>query len=192
MEATLYVKKLFDIIASLKATDIKGGDFEFNTAIDEVISLITSFSKKGNKLMFIGNGGSAAIASHEAIDFSKNGRIRSMCFNEAALLTCLGNDYGYEYVFSKSLEIFADPDDILIAISSSGRSQNILNAVATARKLNCRVITLSGFTPDNPLRANGNFNFYVDSKVYGFVELSHQILLHMILDVITNDWKDKL
>jgi D-sedoheptulose 7-phosphate isomerase len=133
--------------------------------------------------MFIGNGGSAAIASHMAIDYSKNGGIRSLAFNDGAALTCLSNDFGYEHVFSKQIELHARPGDLLIAISSSGKSLNILNAVDMAHEKGCFVVTLSGFSPDNPLRNFGDYNLFVDAKEYGFVEITHLSLCHAILDL---------
>ncbi len=189
MNTTLYIKNLLDILNGVIVTDCNMKRLSLDEAVSETISLIKTYSARGKKLLFIGNGGSAAIASHEAVDFSKNGKIRSMCFNEASLLTCLGNDYGYECVFEKALDIFADSEDVLIAISSSGNSPNIIKAVAKARELNCKVITFSGFSKDNSLRHSGDYNFYIESNKYGCVELSHQILLHMILDIITGDWR---
>jgi D-sedoheptulose 7-phosphate isomerase len=115
----------------------------------------------GNKIIFVGNGGSAGIASHLAIDFSKNGGLRSLAFNDASALTCLGNDLGYENVFAKQLDFHARPGDLLIAISSSGRSPNILNAVKAARAHDCKVVTFSGFTEENDLRKTGDVNFYI-------------------------------
>jgi D-sedoheptulose 7-phosphate isomerase len=137
----------------------------------------------GNKIMFIGNGGSAGIASHLAIDFSKNGGLRAMAFNDSSALTCLGNDLGYENVFAKQIEFHGRAGDLLVAISSSGRSPNILNAVKTARAANCKVVTFSGFTEDNDLRNVGDINFFVRSKEYGFVEVAHLALCHAILDI---------
>ena len=133
--------------------------------------------------MFIGNGGSAGLASHLAIDFSKNGRLRSLAFNDASALTCLGNDLGYENVFAKQLEFHARAGDLLIAISSSGQSANILAAVERARAAKVGVITLSGFGRDNKLRRTGDLNFYVRSSEYGFVEVAHLALCHAILDL---------
>jgi len=190
MSTKSYIAKLFNMLNDTLITDSNANRLELDDAINQTISLINAYCARGKKLIFIGNGGSAAIASHEAIDFSKNGKIRSMCFNEASLITCLGNDYGYEYVFEKSLDIFADPEDVLIAISSSGKSPNILKAVEYAQKNNCKIITFSGFSKDNPLRQSGDYNYYVNSEKYGFVELSHQVLLHMILDIITGDWRE--
>jgi D-sedoheptulose 7-phosphate isomerase len=137
----------------------------------------------GNKIMFVGNGGSAGIASHLAIDFSKNGGLRAMAFNDPSALTCLGNDLGFENVFAKQIELHARAGDLLVAISSSGRSINILNAVKAARTAGCKVVTFSGFTEDNDLRRVGDINFFVRSKEYGFVEVSHLTLCHAVLDI---------
>jgi D-sedoheptulose 7-phosphate isomerase len=137
----------------------------------------------GNKIIFIGNGGSAGIASHLALDFSKNGGMRSLAFNDPSALTCLGNDLGYENVFAKQIEFHARPGDVLIAISSSGHSPNILAAVAAARARDCRVATYSGFKEGNGLRQTGDINFYVRSQEYGFVEVAHLTLCHAVLDI---------
>ena len=139
--------------------------------------------KNGNKVIFVGNGGSAGICSHMATDYSKNGGIRSMACNDGAVLTCLSNDYGYVHVFAKQIEWHARPGDIVVAISSSGKSQNILNATDAAKEKGCFVTTLSGFGSDNPLREKGDINFYLDSKEYGFVEVGHLTLLHLALDL---------
>jgi D-sedoheptulose 7-phosphate isomerase len=136
-----------------------------------------------NKIIFVGNGGSAGIASHLAIDFSKNGGLRSMAFNDPAALTCLGNDLGYENVFAKQIDFHARTGDLLIAISSSGRSPNILAAVSAAHARGCRIVTYSGFTEDNELRRTGDVNFFVRSREYGFVEVSHLALCHAVLDI---------
>jgi D-sedoheptulose 7-phosphate isomerase len=139
----------------------------------------------GNKIIFVGNGGSAGIASHLAIDFSKNGGLRALAFNDASALTCLGNDLGYENVFAKQLEFHARPGDVLIAISSSGKSPNILGAVKMARSRDCRVVTYSGFSETNDLRKTGDVNFYVRGQdmEYGFVEVAHLALCHAVLDI---------
>lgn len=136
-----------------------------------------------NKIIFVGNGGSAGIASHLAIDFSKNGGLRSMAFNDPAALTCLANDLGYENVFAKQIDFHARTGDLLIAISSSGRSPNILAAVSAARARGCRIVTYSGFMEDNELRRTGDVNFFVRSREYGFVEVSHLALCHAVLDI---------
>ena len=133
--------------------------------------------------MFIGNGGSAGIAGHLAIDFSKNGNLRALAFNDPMALTCVGNDLGYHNVFARQIEIHARPGDLLVAISSSGQSPNILAAIAAARARDCRIATYSGFSPDNELRRSGDMNFYVRADEYGFVEISHLALCHAVLDL---------
>lgn len=148
------------------------------------IHLIVGCAQKGGKLIFVGNGGSAAIASHQSVDYWKNGGIPAIAFNDASLLTCIGNDYGYDRVFAVPIQRFAAAGDLLIAISSSGRSQNILQAAVAASENGCGVITLSGFQEDNLLRKKGKLNFYVPSDSYGIVEVLHLSILHAILDEI--------
>ena len=136
--------------------------------------------------MFIGNGASASISSHMAADFLRNGGMQALAFNDSALLTCISNDYGYEHVFEKPIEIFSQKEDIIFAISSSGESENIVRGVNTARLKECSVITLSGFKDDNRLCTMGDINFYVSSGKYGLVEVIHHSICHCILDTIAN------
>ena len=145
---------------------------------------IQAVSQKGNKLIIVGNGGSAAMASHVSIDFTKAAGIRAINFNEADLLTCFSNDYGYERVFEKAVEFYGDKGDLLILVSSSGSSANVVNAAKRAKELNMDVITFSGFKSDNALRKLGYINFWVDSKAYNIVEMTHHIWLLAIVDFI--------
>ena len=178
-----YFDELRRLAAGAAVTDQEGDTVDQAAAIGWAIETAMATHAAGNKLMFIGNGGSAGIASHMAIDYAKNGGLRAMAFNDGAALTCLGNDLGYDQVFAQQLDWHARPGDLLIAISSSGRSANILNAVAVARSRSCRILTLSGFDPANPLRRLGDRNFFVASHEYGFVEISHLALCHAILDL---------
>ena len=135
-------------------------------------------------VFFIGNGGSAAIAEHMTTDYLKNGHIRTLNLLAAPTLTCLSNDFGYEYVFSKQLEINASKGDLLVAISSSGNSQNIVNAVFEARKREMKVLTFSGFDSNNKISSLGDYNVHVPSFEYGIVESIHNLILQQILDEI--------
>ncbi|MFA6584747.1 MAG: SIS domain-containing protein [Elusimicrobiaceae bacterium] len=139
---------------------------------------------QGNKVLYIGNGGSASIASHMSVDLWKNGKIKSLCFNDPSMLTCLGNDLGYENVFSAPTESFADKGDVFVSISSSGKSPNIINASKTALKKGCSLVTFSGFSRENPLMKMGKINFYVPSNVYGIVETVHSALCHAVVNCI--------
>ncbi len=182
--AEKYYESLWSLRNSVQVTDPSGQPFNFYDGLEQACNLIQSQAKDGFKLIFIGNGASAAISSHMATDFWKNGDIRAMAFNDSSLLTCVGNDYGYEQLFEKPIEMFADPGDILMAISSSGRSANILNGVKAARKKNCQVITFSGFQGENPLRVLGDINFYVPASAYGPVEILHHSICHCLLDIL--------
>jgi D-sedoheptulose 7-phosphate isomerase len=177
-----YVETLKNTIDGTEATLAAGVSVSPDQAIKHVHEALRACVTGPNKVMFIGNGGSAGIAGHMAIDFTKNGGVRSMTFNDASSLTCLANDLGYENVFAKQVEMQGVAGDVLIAISSSGESKNILRAVDEAVAKGCRVVTLSGFSPGNALRKTGSVNFYVKSSVYGFVETAHQVILHAILD----------
>lgn len=178
-----YFARLDRAIRDAECTDLRGTPMPMATAFEKVRAQAHAAHERGNKLMFIGNGGSAGITSHLATDFSKNGGLRATAFNDGAVLTCIGNDFGYEYVFAKQIEWHGRPGDLLLAISSSGRSANILKGARAARERGCGVVTLSGFEEDNPLRLAGDVNFYVRSSLYGFVEVAHLALLHAILDL---------
>ena len=181
-----YYDHLSNLINSIKFVNKDGKNIDFHDGIGEVSRLILSQANSGNKLMFIGNGASAAISSHMSTDFWKTCGIRAIAFNDSSLLTCLGNDFGYEYIFEKSVDMFADPGDILVAISSSGRSENVLRGVASAKSKECSVVTLSGFKDDNPLHSEGDFNFHVLAQDYGLVEVIHHSICHCILNAINN------
>ena len=188
---TRYYDELNQFVKQIKVKEKDGKDIDLSSAAQKAIDVILGQNAKGKKIIFIGNGGSAAIASHMAIDFWKNGKIKSTAFTDASHLTCLSNDYGYEYVYEKSIEVFADPGDVLIAISSSGKSKNILNGVKTAQDKGCSVITLSGFCSDNPLSKMGDINFYVPADAYSHVEIIHHTICHYILEMIMERGKKK-
>ena len=157
---------------------------------DEIINQLISLKKqikeksKGNSIFIFGNGGSAAIASHVAVDFSKNAKTNMMTFNEYDHITCLSNDYGFNQWIAKTLEMYAKDRDMVILISSSGKSQNMVNAANYAKANQISVVTFTGFDSDNPLKAVGDMNFWVDSKAYNIIEMIHQIWLLSVCDSI--------
>lgn len=153
-------------------------DPEVRDGIGEAVKIV----KECPKIYWIGNGGSSAICSHMAEDYTKCGGIPSFSFSDPALITCFANDYGYEHAQEKWVEFFMEKGDLLVAISSSGESKNILNAVQAAKAKGARVITLSGFNPDNTLSTLGEVNFRIPVKNYGIVECFHQVVTHIILD----------
>ncbi len=133
----------------------------------------------------IGNGGSAGIVSHFSIDLLNILKIPSHTLYDSSMMTCIANDYGYEHVFSNPLKTLANSKDLLIAMSSSGSSPNILNAVKVAKEKHMPVITFSGFESSNPLRHMGEVNYYLNQCDYGLVEMGHFFLMHTIID----SWK---
>lgn len=150
----------------------------------ELRDLLKERQALGKKAIFAGNGGSAAIASHCAVDFTKNAGIRCVNFNEADLITCLANDFGYDKWLAKALELYADEGDLVILISSSGKSPNMVQAAQYARSNGLTVVTCTGFAPDNPLRALGDLNVWVNSRAYNLVEMTHQLWLLAVCDLI--------
>lgn len=179
-----YFTDLAGLFSGIKVSDSKGRGIALKEAISSVVGLIAAQNKKGCKFILIGNGGSASIASHIATDFLKNAQIPAFTFNDISLITCISNDLGYEYVFAKPMEMLSYKGDVLFSISSSGKSENILKATLKAKERECSIVTLSGFNEDNPLRKMGDFNFYVPSGSYGYVEITHLAICHCIVDTI--------
>ncbi|MCH1558876.1 MAG: SIS domain-containing protein [Alphaproteobacteria bacterium] len=150
------------------------------------VDLIQNTISKGGKLIFAGNGGSAAMSSHVAVDFTKNAQIQSINFNEPDLITCFANDYGYENWVAKALEFYAGPNDLVFLISSSGNSMNIVNAAKYCNSNDINLITLSGFNRKNKINGIGNVNFWVNSEEYNIVEMTHHIILLLLVDAFIN------
>ena len=179
---TKYSNEFHKAVEVIEATDDSGKQLGFTNGIGLSVDILLQLQAENRRMYIVGNGGSSAIASHAAIDFWKNGGIPSLTFNDSALLTCISNDIGFEDVFAAPLEMFAFKNDLVICISSSGNSADIVKACESALQKQCRVITLSGFSADNKVRSLGNINFFVPAFSYGFVEIIHQYILHCILD----------
>ena len=158
----------------------------YDNDLYECGQIFKNCKKKKKKIILLGNGGSSSIASHVSVDLSKNAKIRSVNFNEPSLITCLSNDYGYIHWMQRALEIYSEKGDVIILISSSGRSKNIINAAKWIVKKKNKLITLTGFNRNNPLlKVNSKgINFFVNSKSYNYVELTHLYLLLSIIDFL--------
>lgn len=157
---------------------------DYNVGIVALLEMFTRHKQQQKQLFFIGNGGSSAIASHMTADFMKNGGMNTYSLYDNAVTTCMGNDFGYEYIFSKPLEFLIKEDDLLVAISSSGNSLNIIHAIEVAKRKKASVITFTGFQPDNKVKQMGDFNVYVPCEKYGMVESLHNLILQQIVDEI--------
>lgn len=158
------------------------GEIEAPDALQMAHFLLEQVRKVGGMVYVIGNGGSAGIASHFCTDLLRTLEISASTFSDSNILTCFANDFGYENVYKKPLERNLKPNDLLVAISSSGKSENIVRAVKFAKEKKVTVMTLSGFEGDNPLCHLGDLSFWLDSYDYGLVEMGHFFLLHTIVD----------
>ena len=150
----------------------------------KIVEILKEVKRNRKKVILVGNGGSAALASHVSVDLTKMCKIRAINFNEADLLTCFSNDYGYENWVQKALSFYADKGDLVICISSSGQSKNIINGAKFAKKIGCKVVTLTGFKKNNKVRKIGHINLWLDSKNYNLVEMTHHVWLLAIVDFI--------
>ncbi|MDE5779575.1 MAG: SIS domain-containing protein [Lachnospiraceae bacterium] len=180
-----YQKQLFDRIEHTQfIKDEQNPCMDYEEGMGDLISRFSAIKTKEKQVFFVGNGGSSAIASHMTADFMKNGGMRTYNLYDNAVTTCMGNDYGYEYIFSKPLEFLLNEGDLLVAISSSGNSQNIINAIEVAKEKKAQVITFTGFKENNKVKQLGDLNVYVPIEHYGIVESIHNLLLQQIVDVI--------
>ena len=172
-----------DLSRGLKAVDID--------ALGRAIAAIQLAADNGKRIYAIGNGGSTAVADHLCCDFTKgtdtsgHPPLATQSFGAAAaLMSAIANDFGYEHVFSKQVGYFCKPQDVLIAISSSGNSGNIVAALEEAKSRNVVTIGLSGFS-GGKLAEMADISLYVPIHNYGVVEDCHQSLMHVIAQVIS-------
>lgn len=182
-EPSGYFAAFSRLLEGVEITRHEGESLSIDEGIGAVIASIASLKASRGKALLIGNGGSAAIVSHMHNDLCKSVGVRAIVFNETPLLTAVANDDGYDAVFHRPVELWADRDDLLIAVSSSGASENIVKAAALAKGKGCLVVTFTGFKPTNRLRQIGDLNVYVPASTYGYVEMAHSVIAHCITDI---------
>ena len=180
--ASRYLAGLARTFERVELTGGNGAPLSLDEGVARAVGFVVSL-KAGGKALLIGNGGSAAIVSHMHNDLCKAVGVRAMVFNEAPLLMALANDDGYHTVFHQPVALWADASDLLIAVSSSGESENIVKAAALAAEKGCRLLTFTGFKPTNRLRRLGDLNIYVPASTYGYVEMTHSVVGHCITDL---------
>lgn len=182
MELNVRAENFSKVITETLCTDDSGNSIAITRATQLAMNWLSIQREQKRSVYIIGNGGSAAVASHALIDFLNVAKLKVHVLHESSTITCMANDYGYENAFARVLETVLMENDLLIAISSSGQSQNICKAVLTAKNIGAKVITLSGFKATNPLRQLGDLNYWLNSTDYGFVEIGHQFILHNLSD----------
>jgi D-sedoheptulose 7-phosphate isomerase len=176
------IEKFAQIIRLAKITNSHNKNCELEVEITSLQKRLLQLKNNQKNLYIIGNGGSAGIAAHAVTDFFNVAKIRATTLHESSLLTCMANDFGYENAFAIMLSQLLNQSDVLIVISSSGNSMNMRNAAKIAKDKGAYVITLTGFSSDNPLRNLGDINIWLESDDYGFIEIGHQFILHNIAD----------
>ena len=190
-----YINELIDTLEQTKIIVENGRELDYEAGIHALVECFTRHKRAGAQIFFIGNGGSSAIASHMTADFMKNGGMKTYSLYDNAVTTCMGNDYGYEYIFSRPLEFLGREGDLLVAVSSSGNSRNIINAINVTKEKKASVITFTGFLltydlggtglrVDNKAKQLGDINVYVPCEKYGIVESIHNLMLQQVVDVI--------
>jgi D-sedoheptulose 7-phosphate isomerase len=178
------VDSLQRALLALSFRDIRGRELEQDPGFALWRDITLGVRERGRTAYLIGNGASASIASHFAADLAKNAHVHTQVFSDLSLLTAIANDLGYESVFSVPLGQRARAGDMLVAISSSGNSGNVLKAVDVARALGVTVVTLSSMAADNPLRSKGDLNAFVPADSYALAESGHATILHCWMDSV--------
>ena len=178
------IDKLSRILYKLSFSGCDGTEYSVDEGFRIWQELTIDVREKKRSIYLIGNGASASMASHFAADLAKNAHLHTEVFSDLSLITAISNDIGYEWVFSEPLQRRAKKGDMLVAISSSGNSKNILRAAEVARKIGLKVITLSAMSLQNPLRSSGYLNIYVPAETYGYAETCHAAILHHWMDMV--------
>lgn len=178
------VDEVSDTLLSLTASDAAGQACDLETAFALWTDWTVRIRKQKKTIFLIGNGASASMASHVAADLAKNAHVHTEVFTDLALITAIANDLSFEDIFSEPLKRRLRQDDMLVAISSSGQSPNILRASQTTRELGGKVVTLSAMSQGNALRLLGDLNFYIPAQTYGMAETCHAGLLHFWIDKV--------
>jgi len=160
---------------------------DYSAELIQLTNLCREVSNRGGKMIFAGNGGSSSIASHAAVDFTKQSKIRSVAFNDHNLMSAYSNDYGQEQWMAQCIEDFADPKDAVVLLSCSGQSQNVINAAKVATQKGLPIVTFTGFEPGNNLRSLGQTNFWVNNKNYNIIEVVHMIFLFCVGDLLAGE-----
>lgn len=179
------VEELGGALRNLETTGSDMAALECDQAFARFKELAEGARNDGRVIYLVGNGASASMASHFAADLAKNAHLHTQVFTDISLITAVANDLCYEEVFVEPLRRRMHPGDILVCISSSGNSKNVVNAAAYASKHGGTVVTLSAMKPENALRRIGALNFWVPAATYGLAETAHAAVLHYWMDAVS-------
>ena len=187
MEWHKNIAAIHSLLGDLSIRDDFSQEIDQDTGFEKWLNISLAARNAQKTVFLIGNGASASMASHMAADLTKNGRLRTEVFYDLSLITALGNDIGFTEIFAEPLSIKMSQGDLLVAISSSGESPNIIKGVQAAIELGGDVVTLSAMNPKNRLRSLGKLNFYVSAETYGHAETCHAAILHYWMDFLAEN-----
>ena len=177
-----YADELYELFKKTIGT-FRGREMTMDETMEKWIDETARVSKEGKKVFFIGNGASATMAEHLGFDAMQNGLLKTINFAETSYLTAVSNDFSYEEVFLLKLERMAEPGDMLVSISSSGNSPNIVRALEYAKERGMYTVALSGMSADNKSRELSDLSIYVPAETYGLTESVHSGIMHGWLDM---------
>jgi phosphoheptose isomerase len=175
-------RRLAEVLGALSFRDAGGRELSVTEGFSRWRDTAIAVRADRRVCFFVGNGASASLASHFAADLAKNGHIHTQVFSDPVLVTAVSNDCGFHEVFAEPLARMGNAGDMLVVISSSGRSGNVIRAARKAREIGMTVVTVSAMDPANPLRSMGDLNAYVPAAEYGHAETCHAAVLHYWMD----------
>lgn len=180
-----HTKYLQNCLNSIEATCKSESIEACDQAFDYWKQMTIDLRRNGNIIYMIGNGASASMASHFSADLAKNAHVHTQVFTDLALLTAIANDLAYDQIFVEPLRRRLTSNDMLVAISSSGNSQNVVKACRFATEIGASVITVTAMSPENEMRQIGDLNFWIPANTYGMAETSHACILHYWMDSVS-------
>lgn len=181
--SAIYYKDTINGLENMVVTDAQGSVLKSDEGLERWIDICEEQKRHRGLFFFCGNGASATIAEHMSHDCFQNADFLTATCSETSHITAISNDMSYEDVFAYRVGKMLKKGDMLITISSSGNSPNVIKAIETARTLGVFIVTLSGKKETNRSRHMGDLNFYVPLETYGMVESAHAILIHCWLDM---------
>jgi len=179
-----FLRELSSGLSHAVCSGADGAEIAMQEGFLQWLALALDVLRTRRTVYLIGNGASASMASHFAADLTKNAGLKTHTFSDLSLITAVANDISYEAVFREPLRRCAEEGDLLIAISSSGMSPNIIAGVKEGLRQGMPVVTLSAKANDNVLRSLGRLNFFVPVMTYGLAETAHAAILHHWMDLV--------
>jgi D-sedoheptulose 7-phosphate isomerase len=179
---TGYIDAIATGLQRLVVTDAHGDTIPAAEGFARWVAMTHAIDERGGQLFIIGNGGSAGMASHMVTDALTNGRLRAIAMTDPTMLTATANDASFDDVFALQVERLGRSGDLLIALSCSGNSRNIVRAVEMGRSRDLQTVTVSAMKADNACRTRGHLNFFVPLARYGWAQSAHQVILHYWFD----------